>query len=174
MPAQACLFGYVVPTTNLEEFIEFIAENSSYKGLEILQGVNADLLAGEKHLLSALWHTRQAFAAGRNTGKKPAVELVRFLSCQRQISIAFKLMGIKDSKEPQNVALIIVGENISQISDLINQQFLENFDAQRNDAVLSPSAKKLGRIAQSFWDAKATSVSLEDLLERIAATALDV
>ncbi|MFX0062445.1 MAG: KEOPS complex subunit Cgi121 [Candidatus Hermodarchaeota archaeon] len=174
MPSQAYLYGYTVPKINLNAFLDFINEYSSHEGFEIFQGVNADLIAGEKHFLSALWHTRQAFAAGRNTGKKPAVELVRFLSCQRQISIAFQLIGVKDSKDPQNVALVIVGEDISQISDQINQKFLDKFDAQRNDAVLNPSDKKLQRIAQTFWHAKDVSVSLEDLLEYIAATALNV
>ncbi|MFX0092792.1 MAG: hypothetical protein ACFFBD_13610, partial [Candidatus Hodarchaeota archaeon] len=79
-----------------------------------------------------------------------------------------------DSDEPQNVALIIVGENIAQLSKQIMQRFLEIIGGQRNDAVLDSSDTKLRVIAQTFWDAKSEPVSLEDLLEHIALTALDI
>ena len=69
-----------------------------------VQLVKVDLVAGSEHLQLAALNALSSFKGERRRSKSLAVELLLYISCQRQIAKAIKLLGV-DSKDSR-VALV--------------------------------------------------------------------
>lgn len=70
-----------------------------------VQLVKADLIAGREHLLFAARNALQAFKGRNRRAKSLAVELLLYISCQRQISKAISVLGVG----PGDQRVIILG-----------------------------------------------------------------
>ncbi|MCK5547644.1 MAG: hypothetical protein KAI64_01420, partial [Thermoplasmata archaeon] len=91
--------------------------------------LNADLVFGKEHLLSAYEHAKRAFASGTNTSRALGKELILYAAGERQISKAIDKMGIKDGL--RNIAMVLIGKSTgAQISKL-----LSSLNLKRNDDV---------------------------------------
>ena len=69
-----------------------------------VQLVKADLIGGPEHLQFAARNALHSFSGPHRRSKSLAVELLLYISCQRQIAKAIKLLGV-DSKDSR-VALV--------------------------------------------------------------------
>ena len=93
----------------------------------IIQLMNADAIAGRKHLEQGTIHAINAFKRGENLAKDLGIEILIRTSAQRQISKAFKILGLKEGE--MNIAVVLIDCPDYFIDELSNM-------FTRNDAVL--------------------------------------
>ncbi|MCD6299285.1 MAG: hypothetical protein J7L93_01595 [Thermoplasmata archaeon] len=79
-----------------EEFIERIRQFGD-ENKAICQIMNADMVYGREHILSAVEHALRAFENGTNSCKTPDMEILLYASGKRQIKDAIEFMGIGKS-----------------------------------------------------------------------------
>jgi len=72
-----------------------------------IQGLNSDLLAGERHLNFAIEKALRAFAEGKNVAKDPGIEIMRYAAGERQIGRSF-LIGLSEGEN--RAAFVLLGE----------------------------------------------------------------
>ena len=91
---------------NLSGFLKTISSIASENEV-IIQGLNADLIAGERHLHFAVGKALRAIAAGRNIAKDPGIEIMRYASGERQIERSFSI-GLHQGEN--NAVFVLLGE----------------------------------------------------------------
>jgi tRNA threonylcarbamoyladenosine modification (KEOPS) complex Cgi121 subunit len=84
-----------------------------------VQLVRADLIAGPEHLQFAARNALHSFKGERRRAKSLAMELLLYISCQRQIAKAIKFLGV-DSRDSR-VALIALSDSKDMIQELAVQ-----------------------------------------------------
>jgi len=94
--------------TDIEMFLRKIKENRKSKDSVIL-ALDADKLAGEKHLMFAIEKGMNSSKTGRNIAKDPGKEIMLYAAGTRQINRAMKI-GVHNGKN--NIALVAIGEDI--------------------------------------------------------------
>lgn len=107
----------------------------------IIQVVNADLVYGKDHLISAVNHANRAFKQGRNSTNSLAMEILLYASGERQIQKAIKKLGI--TKDSKNIAFVFEGE----FAEDVVRTILDTLNVTQNDKVLegdSDTLKKFG------------------------------
>jgi len=72
-----------------------------------IQGLNADLIAGEKHLHFAVGKALRAVASGSNVAKDPGVEIMRYAAGERQIERSFSI-GLHEGEN--NAGFVLLGK----------------------------------------------------------------
>ncbi|HOW15753.1 MAG: KEOPS complex subunit Cgi121 [Methanosarcina sp.] len=72
-----------------------------------IQGLNADLIAGEKHLHFAVGKALRAVASGSNVAKDPGVEIMRYAAGERQIERSFSI-GLHEGEN--NAVFVLLGK----------------------------------------------------------------
>jgi len=107
---------------DLRSFLGTIADISKANNCTI-QAINADKIAGEKHLHFAVVKAFRAFEKKRNAAKDIGIEIMRYASGKRQIEEAFS-MGVHQGQN--NVVFIVLGEacSASQCMDILKQMFV--------------------------------------------------
>jgi len=93
---------------DIEIFLRKIKENRKSKDSVIL-ALDADKLAGEKHLMFAIEKAMNSLKTGRNIATDPGKEIMLYAAGTRQINRAMKI-GVHNGKN--NIALVAIGENI--------------------------------------------------------------
>ncbi len=73
-----------------------------------VQLVKADLIAGPEHLQFAARNAIHSFNGKRRRSKSLAMELLLYVSCQRQIAKAIKLLGV--GSEDSRIALVALSD----------------------------------------------------------------
>ena len=112
-----------VQIPNLSDFLTAINSIASENDI-LIQGLNADLIAGERHLHFAIRKALKAIAAGRNIAKDPGIEIMRYAAGERQIERSFSI-GLHEGKN--NAVFVLLGkmENLicsfSAIKELIEE-----------------------------------------------------
>ncbi len=113
-----------VQIPNLSGFLK--AVNSIASENEVLiQGLNADLIAGERHLHFAVGKALRAIAAGRNMAKDPGIEIMRYAAGERQIERSFSI-GLHEGEN--NAVFVLLGKmenlilSLSAIRKLIEEK----------------------------------------------------
>ncbi|AKB85897.1 KEOPS complex Cgi121-like subunit [Methanococcoides methylutens MM1] len=76
----------------------------------IIQGVNADKVAGREHVDSAIIKAMRSMDNGTNVANDLGVEIMRYASGKRQIGEAFSI-GLTEGR--MNVLFIVIGETAS-------------------------------------------------------------
>ena len=95
-----------VSIPNLSGFLKTISSIASENEV-IIQGLNADLIAGERHLHFAVGKALRAVAAGRNIAKDPGIEIMRYASGERQIERSFSI-GLREGEN--NAVFVLLGK----------------------------------------------------------------
>ncbi|NLI73671.1 MAG: hypothetical protein GX369_02705 [Euryarchaeota archaeon] len=123
--------------------------------------MDADMICGKDHLVSAALHAVRAFERGDNVSSSIVLETQLYASGERQLSKASKKMGIKIGTE--RIALVLF--NIDDPDPVLDRLRLT-----RDDEVLDASLKKAMRFGITSRELKAVSEDMiEDLiLERVA------
>jgi KEOPS complex subunit Cgi121 len=68
--------------------------------------MDADMVCGVDHLVSAVMHARRAFERGSNSSKTLGMEVMLYASGERQISKAKRRMGVHQGTERVAVVLL--------------------------------------------------------------------
>ena len=134
---------------------------ATLKALGEVQLLDARLVCGRDHLVSAAEHAERAMREHTNVARSLAVEFVVYASGERQIADALAKMGVRDDTT-QFAVVVFGGEDPADV--------LRSLSLTRDHAVLESSPAKLR--AFGLTDAELTSVPPEraaDLvLERVA------
>ena len=137
--------------------------NSIKKDSEIIQLLNADAVAGKRHIEHGVNQAFLAVERSENLANDLSVEICLRCSAQRQISKVFDLLGLKEGKMNLCAVLIDCDDYTSELSSL--------FDL--NDDVLCPDVEKLKEI-YSISDAELSIMDVEDILiDRISKLIVD-
>ncbi|KCZ73667.1 hypothetical protein ANME2D_00740 [Candidatus Methanoperedens nitroreducens] len=104
---------------NLDEFLHKIKKISKERNITI-QALDADKLAGEKHIRFAVEKAINSFKTGRNIANDLDKEIMLYASGTRQINRAIRL-GVH--KGENNIVLVAVGEDhaIPGLDELFNE-----------------------------------------------------
>lgn len=155
------ILGFKARIDSVSETLDLI--DSIKKEGEIIQLLNADSIAGCNHIVHGVNQAFLAFGRGENLAKDISVEIVLRCSAQRQISKAFKILGLKEGE--MNLCAVLV--NCDDYTDELSSIFI--FD---ND-VLLPDDEKLMKIYE-ISDKEVKNISVEDLIiDRITKLTVD-
>jgi len=116
---------------NIDNFLKKIRELSDKNNVTI-QVFNADLIYGDKHLISAYEHAARAIKQNRNTTNSLEMEILLYAAGERQLKIAIPKMGIRKGKS--NLALIAVSKD--KKLDPVIKNLLREFNLERDDKLL--------------------------------------
>ena len=137
--------------------------NSIKKDSEIIQLLNADAVAGRRHIEHGVNQAFLAFDRDENLAKDLSVEICLRCSAQRQISKAFDLLGLKEG--PMNLCAVLIDceDYTSQLSSLFTL----------DDDVLTPDVGKLKEI-YDISDDELEIIDVENILiDRISKLVVD-
>ena len=155
------ILGFRGTVDSVGETLDLI--DSIKKDGEIIQLLDADSIAGINHVTHGVNQAFLAFGRGENLAKDISVEIVLRCSAQRQISKAFKILGLKEGE--MNLCAVLV--NCDDYTDELSSVFTSD------DSVLSPDNEKLMRIYGISND-EVKGISVEDLIiDRITKLTVD-
>ena len=138
--------------------------NSIKNDDEIIQLLNADSIVSKNHIIHGVNQAYLAFERGENLAKDLSVEIVLRCSAQRQISKAFKILGLKEG----NMNLCAVMINSDDYSEVLSSIFT------RDDDVLLADDEKLVEIYK-ISDAELQNMSIEEIIiDRITKLTVDM
>ncbi|WP_235283265.1 MULTISPECIES: KEOPS complex subunit Cgi121 [unclassified Methanosarcina] len=153
---------------NLPGFLKIITTIASENKVTI-QGLNADLIAGERHLHFAVGKALRAVAAGSNVAKDPGIEIMRYAAGERQIERSFSI-GLHEGEN--NAIFVLLGKMddvilaFSEIRKLIEEKpcsELLAYSSYKRKGILS-----LFRITDAEIEASGEERIPELVIERVA------
>ena len=112
---------------SIPDFLKKIDNITRGNDDSIIQLLDSDYLCGVKHLNQAIAQAIKAFNEGQNFANDRGLEICVRASTQKQISVAIKLLGIKNTG---NITVVYVDTNDKQVEEV------EKLLGQRNDALL--------------------------------------
>jgi tRNA threonylcarbamoyladenosine modification (KEOPS) complex Cgi121 subunit len=113
-----------------------------------VQLLKADLIAGPEHLQFAARNAIYSFNGKRRTSKSLAMELLLYVSCQRQIANAIKFLGV-DSKDSR-IALVALSDSKDAILDLDRRARLIVSGEQADNLIEIGSKQKMAQLQRSY------------------------
>lgn len=130
---------------------------------EIIQLLNADAIASRNHIIHGVNQTILAFDRGENLAKDLSVEIVLRCSAQRQISKAFKILGLSEGEMELCAVLVNCDDHAGELESIF----------ARDDSVLIADESKLKDIYK-ISDDELDNMSVEDILiDRITRLIVD-
>lgn len=145
------ILGFRATINSLEETLNLI--NSIRKDDEIIQLFNADAIASENHIIHGVNQAYLAFDRGENLANDISVEVVLRCSAQRQISKAFKILGLKEDEMNLCAVLINCGDYTDELSSMFTP----------DENVLIPDDENLKRIYK-ISDDELKNMSIEEII----------
>ena len=137
--------------------------NKIKKDSQIIQLLNADAVASRNHIAHGVNQALRAFERGENFAKDLSVEIVLRCSAQRQISKAFKILGLREGEMNLCAVLLNCDDCATQLESLF----------VRDDSVLAADASKLKEIYK-ISVVEAENMPVEDILiDRITRLTVD-
>jgi len=164
------IFGAKGDILDAEDFIKKIKEYAE-KNKILIQVFNADLIYGEKHLISAFEHAKRAMEQKTNTTNSLEMEIFLYAAGERQLKNAIPKMGIK--KGEGNLAFIFIdsieGTQEKELDQIVDE-FLKQFRLIRDDKVLEGDIYTLKKFGLTKVEIETvTKNKYQDLiLEKIA------
>ena len=113
-----------------------------------VQLVKADLIAGPEHLQFAARNAIYSFNGERRRSKSLAMELLVYVSCQRQIAKAINFLGV-DSKDSR-IALVALSDSKDAIQELDRRARLIVSGEQDDNLVEIGTKQKMAQIKHSY------------------------
>ena len=156
------ILGFRASIENVGDTLDEI--NSIRDDGEIIQLLNADSIASRNHVIHGVNQAFLAFDRDENLAKDISVEIVLRCSAQRQISKAFKILGLKEGD--MNLCAILV--NCRDYSNVLSSIFA------RDDSVLDGGDEKLMDV-YGISDAELQNLSVEEIIiDRITKLTVDM
>ncbi|MBE6508114.1 MAG: hypothetical protein E7Z77_01740 [Methanobrevibacter sp.] len=155
------ILGFKATINSIEETLDLI---DSIKGDgEIIQLLNADSIVSKNHIIHGVNQAFLAFDRGENLAKDLSVEIALRCSAQRQISKAFKILGLKEGE--MNLCAVLI--NCKDYSSDLSEFFL------RDESVFSPDFENLMKIYKISND-EIKKMSVEEIIiDRITKLTVD-
>ncbi len=119
------IVGGEAEVEDVEAFLSRMMEIARRHGV-VIQAMDADKIAGEEHILSAVKKAFRAKEKGKMRTNNIGLEILLYASGRRHVEKAIE-MGI--SKGQKNVALVIVGtedDDIEKASEEISRRLVKN------------------------------------------------
>ena len=110
------ILGFRADIQSVGDTLDFI--NSIKKDDEIIQLLNADSIVSKNHIIHGVNQAFLAFERGENLAKDLSVEIVLRCSAQRQISKAFRMLGLKEGNMNLCAILINSGDYTQELSSM--------------------------------------------------------
>ncbi len=145
------ILGFKGTVNSLEETLNLI--NSIRKDDEIIQLFNADAIVSKNHIIHGVNQAFLAFDRGENLANDISVEVVLRCSAQRQISKAFKILGLKEGEMNLCAVLINCGDYTDELSSIFTP----------DDSVLIPDVENLKKIYK-ISDVELDNMSIEEII----------
>ena len=131
---------------------------------EIIQLLNADSVVSKNHIIHGVNQAFLAFERGENLANDLSVEIVLRCSAQRQISKAFKILGLHEGEMNLCAVLIDSKDYTKELSLLFT----------RDDDVLIPNEDKLIEMYK-ISDDELQNMSVEEIIvDRITKLTVDM
>jgi len=164
---DAFIFAGKSRVSDVDSALRKVSEVEKKSGATI-HIVDADAVCGPAHLASALLHARRSHANHRPRARDLKVELMMYLSGQRQIERAIQIAGLS----PRTRALGFVIEAPREAAERTATMLAKAFDLTPDLSVLTPGLPKLARLGVLPGSSKDTD--LEALaLEAVAILDLE-
>jgi tRNA threonylcarbamoyladenosine modification (KEOPS) complex Cgi121 subunit len=112
-----------------------------------IQLFNSELVATWQHLYFAALNALMAFQNKENISKNLAMETILYASAQHQIRKATEVLGITSSSS--KIAVLVIGRRPRTVRTVLSK-ISEQLDAERDDAVLELTDKKMRNIQSAF------------------------
>ena len=150
---------------NIDSVGEVLGKINSIKDDgEIIQLLNADSVVSKNHIIHGVNQAFLAFERGENLANDLSVEIVLRCSAQRQISKAFKILGLHEGNMNLCAVLIDSKDYTKELSSL----FI------RYDDVLIPDEEKLIEMYK-ITDEELQNMSVEEIIvDRITKLTVDM
>ena len=145
------ILGFKATINSIEETLNLI--NSIRKDDEIIQLFNADAIVSKNHIIHGVNQAYLAFDRGENLANDISVEVVLRCSAQRQISKAFKILGLKEGEMNLCAVLIDCADYTDELSSI--------FAPDEN--VLIPDDENLKKIYK-ISDDELKNMSIEEII----------
>ncbi len=137
--------------------------NSVRQDGEIIQLLNADSVVSRNHIFHAVNQAFSAFDRGENLANDISVEIVLRCSAQRQISKAFKMMGLHEGDMNLCVVLINSKDHLKELSSMFTL----------DESVLLPCEENIVKL-YGISDAELENMSVEEIvIDRITKLTVD-
>ena len=155
--------GDIQDVDSLLEKVGSFARNQNV----IIQLLDADMIYGDNHLISAFEHAKRAMDRKTNTTNSLEMETLLYASGERQLKLAIPKMGIKKGRA--NIAFVFIDQK-SQIPDNLVDEMLKLLNLKRDDQVLQGDENTLKKFGISKNEIKTvTKAKYGDLiLEKVA------
>ena len=156
------ILGFRATIDSVEDTLNKI--NSIKDDDEIIQLLNADSVVSKNHVIHGVNQACQSFERGENLAKDLSVEIVLRCSAQRQISKAFKILGLKEGDMNLCAVLVDSKDYAQELSSIFT----------RDDDVLLPDNDKLVKIYK-ISDVELQNMSIEEIIiDRITKLTVDM
>jgi len=148
-------------TGNREELIERI-RHFGEESKTACQIMNAEMVYGREHVLSAVEHAVRAFKNGTNSCKTLDLEILLYASGKRQIKDAIDFMGIGKSEK---FVFVCVGEGNPK-----GEEFLKKLGLEIDNSVIEGDISTLEKFGISKEEMKTVDKSMygDLILEKVA------
>ena len=155
------ILGFKASINSVGETLDLI--DSIKKDGEIIQLLNADSIVSKNHVVHGVNQACLAFERGENLAKDLSVEIVLRCSAQRQISKAFKMMGLKEGEMNLCAVLINCDDYTSELSSVFTS----------DESVFDPDIDNLCDVYKISQD-EISNMSVEDIIiDRITKLSVD-
>ena len=145
------ILGFKATINSLEETLNLI--NGIHKDDEIIQLFNADAIVSRNHILHGVNQAYLAFERGENLANDISVEIALRCSAQRQISKAFKILGLKEGNMNLCAVLVNCDDYASELSSIFAP----------DDSVLDADTDELKKIYK-ISDEELENMSIEEII----------
>lgn len=113
-----------------------------------IQLLRADLIAGKEHVLCAARNAIAGYSSRHRKSKSLAVELLLYVSCQRQISKAINLLGVRP--KDKKIVLVALAESGRHLADLA-ADISSIIDGHQEDSLVEIySSKKSASLRKTY------------------------
>jgi KEOPS complex subunit Cgi121 len=155
------IFGFKASIDSVGDTLDKI--DSIRQEGEIIQLLNADSIVSKNHIIHGVNQAFLAFDRGENLANDISVEIVLRCSAQRQISKAFKMLGLHEGEMDLCVVLINSKDHISELSSLFSL----------DESVFNPNVDNLIKVYK-ISDVELENMSLEEVvIDRITKLTVD-
>ena len=149
---------------DIDSFLEKVDDFSKEKKV-VIQALNADMIYGKTHLVSAVEHAKRAMDRKKNTTNSLSMEILLYASGERQLKLAIPKMGVKEGKT--NIAFVLADD---KIDDILVEDLLKKLSLDHDDKVLQGdinTLKKFGIKKESIATVSQDKY-LDLILEKVA------
>ncbi|WEU39752.1 MAG: hypothetical protein OdinLCB4_004525 [Candidatus Odinarchaeum yellowstonii] len=137
-------------TFNLDDstlLLAHITHSTKLSEQPVIQFFNADKIAGWLHLYTSAYFTVKSLVKLSTKIKSIELELLRWVSAQKQLSDAINIMGVKEGDK--RLAVLSIGLNENTVRDKISQ-ILGEYNLIEQPELLEIDENKIQRLKRLF------------------------